>query len=189
VLDLVERGALGGPSSSAGAPTDMRASVSWANGATDAFSNAASFVQCSLKMRLERRRRRGARLLARTLAPKRRRRGLASRAPRVLGVVDPDGSLVGVLTRGALIAGLAEHGPHFLVGSGKDRQFVTAHPSEMLQWRWTASWTARVAPSPCSPTTAGVVGMVTTDNIGELMMIRDTLRIAAHRRGPLELAA
>jgi len=119
--------------------------------------------------------------------------GIAAR--RLLGgsqvdfpVVDPDGTLVGVLTRGNLIAGLSEHGSEAIVASVMDRRFVTAHPAEML-----AVALDRLQECACRsiPVIADgkVVGMVTTDNIGELMMVRDALRTSSRKRPMLKLVA
>jgi Zn-dependent protease/CBS domain-containing protein len=112
---------------------------------------------------------------------------LGNAARRLLGgsqvdfpVLGRDGALVGVLTRGNLIAGLAKHGPEALVDAMMDRRFVTAHPAEMLN-----TVMARLQDCACRSVPVldegRVVGMVTAENIGELMMVRDALRTSPHR--------
>jgi Zn-dependent protease/CBS domain-containing protein len=119
---------------------------------------------------------------------------IGTAARRLLGgsqvdfpVLDPTGALVGVLTRGDLIAGLAEHGSEAVVASVMDRRFVTAHPAEMLIVAM-----ARLQECACRsiPIVAEgrVVGMVTTDNIGELMMVRDALGASLRKHPTLKAA-
>ena len=103
-------------------------------------------------------------------------------------VVGPDGALVGILTRANLIAGLTDHGSEAFVASAMDRHFVTAHPAEMLDVTM-----GRLQECACGTipvvSDGTVVGMLTTDNIGELMMVRDALRSSTPRRPILKLAA
>ncbi len=95
-------------------------------------------------------------------------------------VVDAEGALVGVLTRGGLITGLHEHGAEGHVGSVMEPRFVTAHPSEML-----AVALERLEDCACRSipvlVNGRVVGIVTAENIGELMMVRDALRDASRK--------
>lgn len=119
---------------------------------------------------------------------------LGTASQRLLGgsqvdfpVVAEDGALVGVLTRGALIAGLAERGVDASVASIMDTEFVVAHPAEMLSVAL-----GRLEGCSCKsmPVIADgrLVGMVTTDNIGELMMVRDALRGSPRRPGAVRFA-
>jgi CBS domain-containing protein len=96
-----------------------------------------------------------------------------------------DGRLVGVLTREDLATALARHGPDARVGDVMQRDFVTADPREMLQ-------TALARLESCGCHTLPVVedgrlvGLVTTDNLAEALMIQEALHKARRRqRGPV----
>lgn len=93
-------------------------------------------------------------------------------------VLDPRGALVGVLTRKALVAGLAARGPDSTVGEAMERTFSTAAPSEMLD---VALERLGVTGTRCLPVVADdhVVGMVTSEHIAELMMVREALAVQA----------
>jgi len=86
-----------------------------------------------------------------------------------------DGVLVGILTRAALIDGLTHRGPQARVSEAMVRKFETAHPRELL-----AGVFARLQQCDChsAPVVADgrVVGVVTMENVGELMLIKDALR-------------
>lgn len=86
-----------------------------------------------------------------------------------------EGELVGILTRAALIDGLAHRGPQARVRDVMVRKFETAHPHELL-----AGVFARLQQCDChsAPVVAEgrVVGVVTMENVGELMLIKDALR-------------
>jgi Zn-dependent protease len=85
-------------------------------------------------------------------------------------VVDDD-SIVGVLSRRGLIAGLQNLGPGATVEEAMTRAFLVAHPSDLLEvvYEQLAS-----APCPAVPVLSGdrLVGLLTTENIGELLMVR-----------------
>jgi CBS domain-containing protein len=91
-------------------------------------------------------------------------------------VVD-DGTLVGVLTRNDLAAAIARHGTSARVGDVMRRDFITVNPRDMLQ-------TAFAKLQECNCHTLPVVdngrllGLVTADNLAEVLMIQDTLRRA-----------
>ncbi|NOU34310.1 MAG: site-2 protease family protein [Polyangiaceae bacterium] len=100
-------------------------------------------------------------------------------------VLSEGGKLVGVLTRTNLVRGLSESGPEATVASAMDRDFAVAHPAEMLDVA-----VSRLGERTCRSipivTDAGIaegrdviVGMLTTDDIGELLMVREALA-----RGP-----
>jgi CBS domain-containing protein len=95
-----------------------------------------------------------------------------------------DGRLVGVLTRNDLAAALAEYGPEALVRDVMQREFVTADPRDMLQ-------TALARLRDCGCHTLPVVqdgrllGLVTADNLAEVLMIQEAMRGARPpRHGP-----
>lgn len=90
-------------------------------------------------------------------------------------VVGHDGQVLGVLTRSGLIKGLADKGAEHRVSEVMDRRFVIAHPYEMLDVAL-----ARLEDLECRslPVVADgrVVGMLTPDNVSELMMVRSALK-------------
>ena len=74
-----------------------------------------------------------------------------------------------------MLKGLTQHGPHALVGDVMQRQFETAGPFEMLE-----SAFARLQTCGCRslPVLRGgrLVGVVTMDNVSELLMVQAALR-------------
>ena len=86
-----------------------------------------------------------------------------------------DGRLVGVLTRSDLTAALGRHGPGARVREIMRRDFVTVDPRDMLQ-------TAFARLQDCDCHTLPVVrdgrlmGLVTADNLAEVLMIQEALR-------------
>lgn len=92
-------------------------------------------------------------------------------------VLDDEGALVGVLTRADLIRGLTAHGADAQVASAMSRTFETADPGEMLE-----SALQRMQSCECSSVPVlrdrQVVGILTPDNIGELVMLQGALRQA-----------
>lgn len=87
--------------------------------------------------------------------------------------------LIGVLTRSDLLAGLAQRGPDATVQDYMRRDFITADPLEMLE---TAL--ARLQECQCHTVpvvrNGEVVGLLTSDNLGEFMMVQSALE---KRRG------
>jgi Zn-dependent protease/CBS domain-containing protein len=94
-------------------------------------------------------------------------------------VVD-SGRLVGVLTRRDIVRGLSESGPASAVGRVMQSDFSTADPAEMLE-SVLPRLESRNATSIVVVRGGEVVGMVTTENIGELVVMENALRKA--RRG------
>ena len=92
-------------------------------------------------------------------------------------VVDPSGVLVGILARTNLIRGLTERGPDSVVEGAMMRRFETADPGEMLD-----AALARLQRHECGTLPVvrdgRVLGIVTMENVGELMMVQDALRAA-----------
>jgi Zn-dependent protease/CBS domain-containing protein len=85
--------------------------------------------------------------------------------------------LMGILTRANLLSGLTQYGPDQLVTTVMQREFETAEPNEMLE-----SVMNRLATSPARILPVlhdgQLVGLVTTENLGEYLMIQNAL----HRR-------
>lgn len=89
-------------------------------------------------------------------------------------VVD-DGRVVGVLTRADLLAALPQRGPDAKVRDVMQCRFETADPSEMV-----GDVFARLQDDGCRslPVVRGgrLVGIVTMENVGELMALQEALR-------------
>jgi predicted transcriptional regulator len=86
-----------------------------------------------------------------------------------------NGDVVGVLTRADLMKALAAHGPESRVGDAMDRAFVVTAPDEELDDAF-----ARLRSCRCRtlPVVRGreLVGVLTTENIGEFMMVQSAMR-------------
>ena len=89
-------------------------------------------------------------------------------------VVD-GGVVVGVLTRSELLRALAANGPESRVGDAMERSFEVADPSEELE-----DAIARLRRCHCRtlPVVLGreLVGVLTTENVGEFMMVQSAIR-------------
>jgi Zn-dependent protease len=100
-------------------------------------------------------------------------------------VIDDNEGLVGVLTRDDLIKALGQDGPDIRVADVMRHDFVTAEPRDMLH-------TALVRLQGCECRTLPVVengrllGLLTAENLAEVLMIQDALRTAdsRHRAPP-----
>jgi CBS domain-containing protein len=90
-----------------------------------------------------------------------------------------DGRLLGVLTRNDLAAALGRYGPETRVGEVMQHDFVTADPHEMLQTAF-----ARLQDGHCRTLPVvkdgRLLGLLTADNLAEVLMIQEALR-EAHR--------
>ncbi len=85
--------------------------------------------------------------------------------------------VMGILSRGNLLSGLSQYGPDQLVTTVMQREFDTAQPNEMLE---AVLNRLAAAPSKVMPVLqdGDLVGLVTTENLGEYLMIQNAL----HRR-------
>ena len=85
------------------------------------------------------------------------------------------GHVVGILTRDKLISALSKHGQNIDVGEVMQRDFQAADSSEMLQ---TAFMRLQGCDCRIMPVLRGekLVGLLTMENIGELMMIQSALK-------------
>jgi Zn-dependent protease/CBS domain-containing protein len=95
-------------------------------------------------------------------------------------VVDDGGRVVGVLPQTALLAGLSSDGPSAQVERYMQTNFKTAAPGEMLD---RALARLHEGECPVLPVLDGerLVGLLTTENIGELVMIREAIKSRRER--------
>jgi CBS domain-containing protein len=84
---------------------------------------------------------------------------------------------VGVLTRNDLAAALGRFGPETPVGEVMQREFVTADPREMLQTAFARLQDGRSRTLPVVKD-GRLLGLLTADNLTEVLMIQDALREA-----------
>ena len=92
--------------------------------------------------------------------------------------VADNGKIVGILTKPDLIAALARRGQHYPVGEVMHRSFETAEENEMLD---VAVSRLQGCGCPALPVTrhGELVGMLSMENLAELLMIRNALESAA----------
>ncbi len=83
--------------------------------------------------------------------------------------------VMGILTRSNLVAGLVQHGTEQLVTTVMQREFDTAESNEMLE---AVLQRLAASPSRVMPVLqdGSLVGLVTTDNLGEYLMIQNALQ-------------
>ena len=86
-----------------------------------------------------------------------------------------EGKVIGVLPRTALLAGLTEAGPEGRVREFMRTDFGTAHPNEMVE---PVFQRLREGKNPVVPVILNgtLVGLVTSDNVFELVTIREAAR-------------
>jgi Zn-dependent protease/predicted transcriptional regulator len=92
--------------------------------------------------------------------------------------------LVGVLSHGDLAAALAQHGPEVRVENVMRRDFITVSPREMLEPAF-----AKLQEGGCHTVpvveNGRLVGLLTTENVTEILMIQEALRARQSHRGSL----
>jgi CBS domain-containing protein len=88
--------------------------------------------------------------------------------------------VVGLLSRGDVVTALSEGRVNDPVSSVMTREFATAHPNEMLD---SISNRMHGAPALSVPVIRNgqLVGILTTENLGEFLMIQDALRASSSR--------
>jgi hypothetical protein len=94
--------------------------------------------------------------------------------------------VVGVLTRTDLTAALHQQGPAARVGDVMQRKFAVVHPHEMLHVALSRLQECNCHTLPVVQD-GRLVGLMTTDNLAEVLMIQEALR--ARRPGALSKAA
>ena len=112
-------------------------------------------------------------------------RELLSGSQTEFPVLDDEGRVVGVVTRPALIEGLTALGPEGSLARVMVRRFAVADPYEPLD-----RVLSRMEEAACSlaPVVQGerLVGLVTRENIMELLLVRDAMRAQHTQMLPLE---
>ncbi|HQH28298.1 MAG TPA: CBS domain-containing protein, partial [Oligoflexia bacterium] len=86
-----------------------------------------------------------------------------------------NGRVVGILTRSDLINALTQKGEHSLVETVMQRSFETADSGEMLERVFSRLQTGAFNSVPIIDRSR-LVGLVTAENIAELLMIKEALR-------------
>jgi predicted transcriptional regulator len=90
--------------------------------------------------------------------------------------------MVGILTRSALVQGLAKGGPTVNIASVMDQSFIIADVNEMLE-----RVSERLQSCGCHTVpifeNQKLIGLVTMDNIGEFLMIQSALKRSSMKQG------
>jgi len=92
-------------------------------------------------------------------------------------------TVMGVLTRTNLLAGLQQFGPNELVTKVMQREFATADPNDMLEAVLTRLSTAPVRTMPVMQN-GNMIGLVTLENLGEYLMVQNALNRRKRDAGP-----
>jgi predicted transcriptional regulator len=95
--------------------------------------------------------------------------------------VEENGRVVGILTRGDLLQALARDRKDLTVGEVMQQDFQSVDSSEMLETGFVRLQNCQCRTLPVTRN-GRLVGLVTTDNLGEFMMIQAALRAA--RKNP-----
>lgn len=85
-----------------------------------------------------------------------------------------DGRMVGLLTRAALVNGLARLGAEMPVADAMEQQFTTANPLEPVEKVFQRLQTASSRSMPVIEN-GQLVGILTSENIGEFLMVQSAL--------------
>jgi Zn-dependent protease len=99
-------------------------------------------------------------------------RALLAGEQREFPIVDNDGRLEGLLTRDNLIRGLAELGPTGTVGSVMTTGVTPVHPFTAFDEVLTRLRQSRLPALPVVDDRGTVIGLVTADNITDLILVR-----------------
>jgi Zn-dependent protease len=94
-------------------------------------------------------------------------------------VLDGDGGMVGILSRQGLIAALSQHGPSYPARSAMVACEQSLHPMMELSGALeTLQQTNCPAVPVLDPLTGRLVGLLTRENLGETLLVREALRKA-----------
>jgi CBS domain-containing protein len=97
--------------------------------------------------------------------------------------VADNGKITGILTRSDLLSALARHGQELPVSQVMQRSFSTTEENEMLESALTKLQACDCHTLPVTRR-GTLVGMITMENLGELLLIRSALDAAAGRGKP-----
>ncbi|MBC8096293.1 MAG: site-2 protease family protein [Akkermansiaceae bacterium] len=94
-----------------------------------------------------------------------------------------EGRLAGMLTRSALINGLARLGGNMPVADAMEKEFLIANPNELAE---TAFLRLQSTPSRCMPVVESeeLLGILTGENVGEFLMVQAALHNETGARRP-----
>jgi predicted transcriptional regulator len=84
--------------------------------------------------------------------------------------------LMGILTRKNLVDGLTEKGPDASVASVMQTEFAVVHPSDMLDRALARHQECNCYTVPVTDDLGKLRGLITTENIGEFLMIQAALK-------------
>ncbi len=103
--------------------------------------------------------------------------GLILRTPqRTFPVLDPAGRVAGVLTREDIIKGLGAGGPYTRIGDAMQSGIPVVRPEDVLHEAFLRMQRCACPALPVVDRYGRIVGMLTTDNVGELVMIHSVLK-------------
>lgn len=91
-------------------------------------------------------------------------------------VVDPQGRILGILTREPMIRALRQTGPGTPVVQAMQACPRTVHPQDRFEGAFRLMQESGCPALPVVDGTGRLIGLVTPENIGELMMVRSILR-------------
>lgn len=98
-------------------------------------------------------------------------------------VLDEQGGMMGILSRQGLIAALSEHGPSYPVRAAMQTCEPFLHPlMDLSSALETLQQTACPAVPVLDPYSGRLVGLLTRENVGETLLVREALR-KANRAG------
>jgi Zn-dependent protease/predicted transcriptional regulator len=95
-------------------------------------------------------------------------------------VVEND-NLVGILTRSGMAAAIGQHGTEGRVGDVMQHEFVAVSPRDMLETAFTKLQDCNCHTLPVVHD-GRLVGLMTSDNLAEVLMIQESLREANRRQ-------
>jgi Zn-dependent protease len=93
-------------------------------------------------------------------------------------VVDEQGRVLGILTRAKLMAALAANNPAAPVAEVMERELVFVHPRDLLQSAFNKLQECECRILPVIDDQGRLAGLLTADNVAEVLMIRQATRPA-----------
>jgi predicted transcriptional regulator len=96
--------------------------------------------------------------------------------------VADDGQVVGVLTRNDLVSALSNRGPTTPVRDAMQREYATTDPREMLERAFERLQECHCHTLPVLHN-GELVGLLTSENVTEALMIQEALRVMQQRVG------